>query len=106
MHQVQESKERVFGYYSKTLNSAQRNYCTTKKELLAIVAAFNQWDVYLIGMVRCCDQVQFCYPASIGREASERGRNEQIALDKSVAGLSAPTVKANLPHLQTRTKAF
>ena len=31
LHQVQEGKERVLGYYSKTLNSAQRNYCTTKK---------------------------------------------------------------------------
>ena len=47
LHQVQEGVERVLGYYSKTLNSAQRNYCTTKKELLAIVAMFNQWDVYM-----------------------------------------------------------
>ena len=47
LHQVQEGEKRVLGYYSKTLKSAQRNYCTTKKELLAIVATFNQWDVYL-----------------------------------------------------------
>ena len=38
LHQVQDVVERVLGYYSKSLNSAQRNYCTTKKELLAIVA--------------------------------------------------------------------
>ena len=37
----------MLGYYSKSLNSAQRNYCTTKKELLAIVATLNHWDVYL-----------------------------------------------------------
>ena len=47
LHQVQEGAERVLGYYSKSLNSAQRNYCTTKKELLAIVATLNHWDVYL-----------------------------------------------------------
>ena len=40
-------KQRVLCYYSKSLNSAQRNYCTTKKELLAIVATFNHWDVLL-----------------------------------------------------------
>ena len=47
LHQVQEGEDRVLGYYSKTLNSAQLNYCTTKKELLAIVATFNQRNVYL-----------------------------------------------------------
>ena len=47
LHQVREGAELVLGYYSKSLNSAQQNYCTHKKELLAIVATFNQWDVYL-----------------------------------------------------------
>ena len=47
LHQVQEDTERVLGYFSKSLNSAQRNYCTTKKELLAIVATLDHWDVYL-----------------------------------------------------------
>ena len=47
LHQIQEGTERVLGYYSKSLNSAQRNYCTTKKELLAIVATFDHWNVYL-----------------------------------------------------------
>ena len=48
LHQIQEGSERVLGYYGKSLNSAQRNYCTTKKELLAIVATLNHWDVYLL----------------------------------------------------------
>ena len=47
LQQKQEGVERVLSYYSKSLNSAQRNYCTTKKELLAIVATLNHWDVYL-----------------------------------------------------------
>ena len=44
---MQNDTERVLGYYSKSLNSAQRYYCTIKKELLAIVATLAHWDVYL-----------------------------------------------------------
>ena len=47
LHRVQGDAERVLGYYNKSLNSAQLNYCTTKRELLAIVAMLNHWDVYL-----------------------------------------------------------
>ena len=44
LHQVQEGAERVLGYYNKSLNSAQRNDCTTKKGL---IATLDHWDVYL-----------------------------------------------------------
>jgi hypothetical protein len=37
LSQVQDGKERVIAYYSKTLNKAKRNYCVTRRELLAIV---------------------------------------------------------------------
>ena len=36
LSQVQDGQEKVIAYGSKTLNRAQRNYCTTKRELLAI----------------------------------------------------------------------
>ena len=36
-------------YSSKTLNEAQRNYTTTKKELLAVVYALDKFRAYLVG---------------------------------------------------------
>ena len=36
-------------YASKTLNEAQRNYTTTKKELLPIVFALDKFHAYLVG---------------------------------------------------------
>ena len=47
-----QQKNKVFHaiyYASKTLNATQLNYATTKKELLAIVFAFDKFRPYLIG---------------------------------------------------------
>ena len=42
-------QELVIAYYSKSLNAAQRKYCTTRKELLAMVAVLQANKSYLLG---------------------------------------------------------
>ncbi len=49
LSQVQDGLERVIGYYSRTLNKAERNYCITRKELLAVVASTKHFHHYLFG---------------------------------------------------------
>ena len=48
-------------YASKTLNEAQRNYTTTKKELMAVVYALDKFRAYLIGS----DIIIFTYPSAL-----------------------------------------
>ena len=47
--QVQDGEERVIAYGSYSLTPSQRNYCTTRKELLAIVRFTRQFRHYLLG---------------------------------------------------------
>ena len=47
--QVVDGVERVIAYASHRLTPAQRNYCTTRRELLAVVKYTNQFRHYLLG---------------------------------------------------------
>ncbi|KAL8475059.1 hypothetical protein ACS0TY_031468 [Phlomoides rotata] len=47
--QLREKRFRAIYYASKTFNSAQINYTTTEKELLAVVYAFDKFRPYLVG---------------------------------------------------------
>ena len=49
LSQVQDGRERVIAFYSKTLNPAERNYCVTRKELVAVVKAVKHFRPYLYG---------------------------------------------------------
>ena len=49
LSQVQEGQERVIAYYSKTLAPPERNYCVTRRELLATVKAIKHFRPYLYG---------------------------------------------------------
>ena len=49
LSQVQDGTERVIAYASKTLNHSQRRYCTTYRELLAVVVFVKRFRHYLIG---------------------------------------------------------
>lgn len=47
--QLRDKRFRAIYYVSETFNSAQRNYTTTEKELLAVVYAFDKFRPYLLG---------------------------------------------------------
>jgi len=49
LSQIQDGQERVIAYSSQSLSAAQRRYCTTRKELLALVTFLNQFRFYLLG---------------------------------------------------------
>lgn len=47
--QIQNGEEKVIAYGSMALTPEQRRYCTTRKELLAIVRFTRQYRYYLLG---------------------------------------------------------
>ena len=49
LQQHQDGALRVIGYASRTLTQAQRAYCTTRKEQLAIVYGLKQFHTYILG---------------------------------------------------------
>ena len=48
LHQLQDGEEKVIRF-SRCLTKAERKYCTTRKELLAVVASVKQFHHYLYG---------------------------------------------------------
>lgn len=49
LSQVQNGQERTIAYGSMVLSSEQRNYCTTRKELLAVIRFIRMFRHYLLG---------------------------------------------------------
>ena len=49
LHQVQGDRERVIAYASMSLNKAEKNYCITEKELLAVLYLIEYFRQYLLG---------------------------------------------------------
>ena len=49
LSQYQDNMERVIAYGSHTLNVAQQNYCTTKRELYSVVYFLQHYKQYLLG---------------------------------------------------------
>ena len=49
LSQIQGGTEKVIAYFSRTLTKAERRYCVTRKELLAVVASTKHFHHYLYG---------------------------------------------------------
>ena len=49
LSQCIEGTEHVIAYYSKSLNPAEQKYCTTRRELLAVVATLDHFKGYVWG---------------------------------------------------------
>ena len=49
LSQIQDGKERVIAYASRSLNKAERNYCVTDRELLAVRYFTDYFRHYLLG---------------------------------------------------------
>ncbi|CAK1594185.1 unnamed protein product [Parnassius mnemosyne] len=43
------NQEIVIAYFSKSLSKAERNYCITRRELLAVVKSLQNFSKYLLG---------------------------------------------------------
>ena len=49
LSQVQDGVERIIAYYNMLYAQAEINYCTTRKELLAVVEGLRQFRPYVLG---------------------------------------------------------
>ena len=49
LSQIQEGEEKVIAFHSKSLSKSERNYCVTRKGLLAVVVAVKTYHHYLCG---------------------------------------------------------
>jgi hypothetical protein len=49
LHQEQKGVLRVIAYASRTLNSAERSYCTTRKEFLGVIFGLKTFRMYALG---------------------------------------------------------
>ena len=49
LSQIQDGEEKVISYFSKCLSRTERKYCTTRKELLAVVMAVKNFHHFLFG---------------------------------------------------------
>lgn len=49
LSQIEDGIERPIAYFSKSFNKPERNYCVTRRELLAVVSSIKHFHHYLYG---------------------------------------------------------
>jgi len=49
LSQKVDGVERPIAFFSRVMNSTQRNYCTTRRELVAVICAIQHFSHYLLG---------------------------------------------------------
>ena len=49
LSQLQDGHKKVISYYSSSLSKAEKNYCATRRELLAVIKAVRRFHPYLYG---------------------------------------------------------
>ena len=49
LSQIQDGRERVISNFSNSLSGGQKNYCVTRRELLAVIKAVNHFRPHLYG---------------------------------------------------------
>jgi len=49
LSQKVDGVERPIAFFSRVMNTTQRNYCTTRRELLAVICALHHFSHYLLG---------------------------------------------------------
>ena len=49
LSQKVDDVERPIAFFSRVMNTTQRNYCTTRRELLAVISALQHFRHYLLG---------------------------------------------------------
>ena len=53
MSQVHDRMDRVISYYSRNMSKSERNYCVTRRELLAVINAIKHYNHFLYGSRFC-----------------------------------------------------
>ena len=48
LSQVIDGREQPIAFFSRIMNSSQRNYCATRRELLAVISALQHFRHYLL----------------------------------------------------------
>jgi hypothetical protein len=76
LQQFQKGELKVIAYASRCLSDAKKNYCTTRKELLAVIFALKTFRVYLLSSEpkfdlrtdHACLRSLLCSPEPTGQE--------------------------------------